>query len=110
MSGTAKALVGLLLTLAMGWIVHGPMGAGARLVDGIERRVDAAVDRQGVAGVSASLGRDPLSRHVRLTGPADDFQRRGFADLVRPMDGVAGVGWDRQAATPSDAAGRNPSS
>ncbi len=110
MSGTAKAFVGLLLTLAAGWIVHGPLGAGARLVDGLERRVDAAVDRQGVTGVAASLGRDPLSRHVRLTGPADDFQRGGFADLVRPIEGVSGVAWDARTPAPSDAAGRNPSS
>ena len=104
MSGPVKALVGLLLTLAMGWIAHGPLGAGERLVDGLERRVDAAVDRQGVAGVAASLGRDPLSRHVRLAGPADEFQRRGFTGIVQPIPGVAGVRWLPQPG----AAGRNP--
>ena len=109
MSGPVKALLGLLVTLAMGWIVHGPMGAGTRLVDGLERQVDAVVDRQGVPGVAASLGRDPLSRHVSLAGPADDFQRRGFSDLVRPVEGIAGVRWLSQPRAGNES-GRNPAS
>lgn len=109
MSGPVKALLGLLVTLATGWVAHGPLGAGARLVDGLERRVDAVVDRQGVRGVAASLGRDPLSRHVRLAGPADDFQRQGFTDLVRPIEGVAGVRWLPQPRAANEA-GRNPAS
>ena len=38
--------------------------------------------------IQAKLQRDPLSRRLILSGPADDFQR---SELVRILDGTPGV-------------------
>ena len=39
--------------------------------------------------VTARLQRDPLTRRLILSGPADDFQR---GELVRRMEALPGIG------------------
>jgi hypothetical protein len=99
MQPAMKILIGLAATLAMGWINHGPLGQGEALIDGIEANARAAVAEAGLPGVEVRLGRDPLSRVVTLSGPADDFQREGMGGLpglnerVAAVDGVSRVEW-----------------
>lgn len=99
MSPLAKFLIGLVAVLLLGWLHHGPLGNGRALIDRLESEARAAVARQEVAGVTVSLGRDPLSRRAILAGPADEFQREGqgelpgLNDVVTNIEGVSGVDW-----------------
>ncbi len=99
MSPFVKFLTGLVAALLIGWIHHGPVGAGARYIDGIESQAKARVARAGVPGVEVRLHRDPLARVATLSGPADDFQREGqgelpgLNDLVSSVEGVSAIRW-----------------
>jgi hypothetical protein len=51
--------------------------------------------------VTARLVRRPLSRDLRLEGPADDFQRSELVRLFGQLPGVNGVSWSgRRAGLP----------
>ncbi|WP_158702924.1 hypothetical protein [Allosphingosinicella vermicomposti] len=99
MSGWVKFAIGLAAALLIGWLHHGPLGAGARFVDGLERQAQAAVAQTNVPGVTVRLGHDPLSRHATLSGPADAFQRegqgelKGINDWVAEIEGISGYHW-----------------
>jgi hypothetical protein len=57
--------------------------------------------------VQAHIQRDPLSRRLVLSGPADDFQR---SELVRRLDEVPGVlevRWD-PGSLPQERKGETP--
>jgi hypothetical protein len=100
MSAPLKLLIGLALALAAGWIGYGPLGQGAAFVDRTEALAREQVRLAAVAGVAVRLGRDPLSRTAHLSGPADDFQRRGIGLLpgidgrVGDVPGIGAVRWD----------------
>jgi hypothetical protein len=99
MPKTAKFLIGLAATLLLGWLWHGPLGNGARFIDSVERQANADVAATGLAGIEVRLGRDPLSRTATLSGPANDFQRRGMGSqpgltrIVAATNGVGAVRW-----------------
>lgn len=99
MSRLPKFLIGLAAVLVMGWVSHGPLGQGARLVNGLEAQAKAQVAGTGVEGVRVQLGRDPLSRVATLSGPANNFQREGqgslpgINDLVGGIEGIGAVRW-----------------
>ncbi|HEX8572547.1 MAG TPA: hypothetical protein VF759_07340 [Allosphingosinicella sp.] len=99
MPTAVKLLIGLVLALGAGWISHGPLGGGSRLVDRLEREARAGVARAGVPGVAVRLGRDPLTRTATLSGPANDLQREGLgsqmgiSDHVRAVEGIGAVRW-----------------
>jgi hypothetical protein len=111
MSAGVKFLIGLVAVLVMGWVWHGPMGNGARLIDSIESRAEAAVAGTSLPGIAVRLGRDPLSRHATLSGAADGFQRKGMGSqpgltgIVGAVEGVGSVGW---ADEPGGASGGLP--
>ena len=99
MSPAVKFLIGLLAVLLMGWLNHGPLGNGERLVGQLEARARAEVARSEVPGVEVRLGRDPLSRVATLSGSANDFQREGMGefpglnDRIREIEGISGLRW-----------------
>jgi hypothetical protein len=107
MSWPVKLLIGLSATILMGWVWHGPMGNGAKLIDAIEGNAKAAVAGAGLPGIEVRLDRDPLSRRAILSGPADSFQRQGMGSepgltgIVAGVKGVGSVRWaDEGGATP----------
>jgi hypothetical protein len=99
MPALVKFLVGLAAVLLMVWVHHGPLGGGKQMIDRLEGEARARVTEAEVPGVEVRLGRDPLSRHAILSGPADAFQRegqgslKGLNDLVGEIEGIAGVEW-----------------
>jgi len=99
MSAGVKFLIGLVAVLVMGWVWHGPIGNGARFVDTIESRAEAAVAATSLSGIRVQLGREPLNRHATLSGAADQFQRQGMGSqpgltgMVGAVEGVGSVGW-----------------
>jgi hypothetical protein len=99
MPNTGKILVGLVATLLMGWIWHGPAGRGEAFVAGIEAAARAEIAPLALPGIEVRLGRHPLSRTATMSGQANDLQREGLgsewglSDYVRSIPGVAGVRW-----------------
>ena len=99
MPRAVKLLIGLAAALAAGWIAHGPLGGGKRLIDGLERQARAAVAQAELPGIAVRLDRDPLGRNATLSGAANDLQReglgsqKGLSDLVRDVEGIGTVRW-----------------
>lgn len=93
-----RILVGLVLALLIGWIWHGPLGHGERLVDRLEAEAQREVDKE-LPGIRVAFIRNPLARVARLSGTANDLQREGLGsqkglnDRVRDVEGVASVRW-----------------
>jgi hypothetical protein len=103
MSPALKFLIGLALVAAMGWIHHGLLGTGERLIGNLENQAKMVVAKTEVPGVEVRLGYDPLSRLATFSGNADPFQRegqgelKGLNDRVRDIDGISGVRWTDEA-------------
>lgn len=93
-----KILLGLVVALLIGWIWHGPLGHGERLVSALEAEARAATAKE-LPGISVRLSRDPLSREATLSGPADEVQREGMGslpgltDIVGGIEGISAVRW-----------------
>ena len=104
MSRRAKLLIGLLAVLLTGWAWHGPLGNGARLLDGLEAEARAAVAEAELAGIEVRMARDPLARVATLSGEANDLQReglgsgQGLSDSVRGVEGIGKVRWADEPA------------
>lgn len=87
-------LLGVVGTLAVAEIYHGPVGASDRLEQRVEKAVRAELDRNEMTMIKAELKERPLSRTVVLSGPADDFQRSELVRVLNQVPGVAAVEWD----------------
>ena len=102
----ARILIGFAAALLAGWIAHGPLGRGALFLDSLQAQAEAVLRDAAVAGVTASLPRDPLTRTVWLSGPANDLQRNGQGGLqgitqrVAAVPGVAEVRWTDENSSP----------
>ncbi len=100
MPAFAKLLIGFTAALLTGWLSHGPLGQGEAFVDGLQAQADAVIRDAGLAGVTATFPRDPLSRSATLSGPANDFQREGqgtlpgLNDRISAIPGVSGIAWN----------------
>lgn len=103
MSRLAAIVLGGGAVVAITWLWHAPLGAGERLVSGIEARSRVTLDRLEMTQVQARAARDPLSRDLVLSGPADDFQRRELVRIMGDSPGVARASWD-PASLPAEAA------
>ncbi len=105
MSRLTKFLIGLAAVILFGWLYHGPLGNGEKLVSQLETQARARVAETEVPGVTVSLPRDPLSRTATLSGPANDLQREGLGSqkgltaLVGEIEGMAGVRWTDEPDT-----------
>ena len=89
MSRPPILIMGIAATLILTWLWHGPGGAGERFAAQVERAARVQLDRDEMVHVLARLERDPLTRQLILSGPADDFQRR---EIKRRMEALPGVG------------------
>lgn len=105
-----KMLIGLTATVGSAWVFHEPAGYGERLIDGLDAQVRPIVARQELPSVTASFVRSPVSRDLRFSGPANDFQRQRFVEIIQEAQirGLRSVAWDR-ASLPVEAPprGRN---
>ena len=91
-------LVGLLASILLACLWHGPLGGADEFEGKVNRGIRATLVYYEMTQISAHLHHDPLTRRILLSGPADDFQR---SELVRVMDELPGV----SSATWSDRAG-----
>lgn len=87
-------LFGIAATVGFTAVWHSPVGKGEQLARQIEAEARRRLDRDEMVQVQARLQRNPMSRRLILSGPADNFQR---GELVRRLDtipGVLEVRWD----------------
>jgi hypothetical protein len=89
--------IGVLVSVALAMLWHGPLGAADRFAADVERSARATLVYDEIPQVSGHLHRGPLTRRMILSGPADDFQR---SELVRIMGGLPSVSSAQWSAEP----------
>lgn len=68
--------------------------AGERMATTIEHNARLQLDNDEMTQVQAHVQRNPLSRELILSGPADDFQRGEIARRMLLLPGVGAATWD----------------
>jgi hypothetical protein len=107
MSRWLKLLIGLLVTLLVGWLYEGPLGRGEAYATLLQQRADFVLRSSEVPNLQARIGHSPLTRTVFLCGVTNDFQRGGIRDLpgldgrMLLIGGISGVVWDPPAPAPA---------
>ena len=86
------------ILLAASW--HGPLGAADRFTAEVERSARQTLNDWEMYEVNARLHRDPLTRRLILTGPADDFQTSELVRIMGAVPGVSGARWLEKASGP----------
>jgi len=81
--------VGIASVAGLTWVWHGPLGAAERFTAKAETAARSQLDHDEMIRVQAKFERNPLTRKIILSGPADDFQR---AEIKRRMELIPGVG------------------
>ena len=98
---TLARVGGILIAIAAAALWHGPLGAADQFSGRVERGAKQALAYYEMTQVSAKLQRNPLSRRLILTGPADDFQHGELVRVLDQLPGVSSVGWSpRRGALP----------
>jgi len=106
MSHWLKLLIGLLVTLLVGWLYEGPLGRGEAYSTLLQQRADFVLRNTEGPPIQARMSRAPLSRTVILCGHTNDLQRDGLRDLpgydgrMLQIGGISGVVWDPAAPAP----------
>ena len=90
---TAALTIGVVLSLALAALWHGPFGAADRFAAEVERTMRLALVYNEIPEVSAHLHHDPLTRRAFLSGPADDFQRGQLLLVMDQVPGVESASW-----------------
>ena len=81
-------MLGIAASLAFTALWHGPLGAGDRMATRAEVIARRTLDYYELPMIQARMQRQPMSRRIVLSGPADNFQR---GELVRIMDQIPGI-------------------
>jgi peptidoglycan/LPS O-acetylase OafA/YrhL len=92
--------LGIVATLALAALWHGPLGGADKFTAEVESTIRAALVNNEIPEVGAHLHRQPLTRRVLLSGPADDFQRRQLVILMNEIPGVESASWSGGTGVP----------
>jgi hypothetical protein len=87
-------VAGALASAGFATLWHGPLGAGERLALQAETSARATLVKYELPMIQAKMQRDPLSRRLILSGPADNFQRSELMRILDQTPGVLEVRWD----------------
>jgi membrane protease YdiL (CAAX protease family) len=85
--------IGIVLSIGLAGLWHGPLGAADRFAAEVERSVRATLVYNEIPQVSGQLHHGPLTRRVLLSGPADDFQRSELVRIIGEVPGVSNATW-----------------
>ena len=89
-----------LLALAGAGLWHGPLGAADRFTNVVETSAKRTLTDWEMTQVQGRLHHGPLTRHLMLTGPADDFQRSQLVIILNQLPGVSRATWSNSAGIP----------
>lgn len=92
--------IGIAGALASAMLWHWPLGAAGRFAAAVEQEARFVLVDWEMGAVAARLQRDPLTRRLELSGPADRFQRRELVRLMDHVPGVRGATWSKARAVP----------
>ncbi len=90
---TSLLAVGIVLVIGLTALWHGPAGTADRIADRIESAARAELDRLEMTEIDARLARQPLTRTLLLSGPADDFQQTELVRIMGTIPGAGGARW-----------------
>ncbi|MES2135956.1 MAG: hypothetical protein V4502_02700 [Pseudomonadota bacterium] len=93
-------LAGIAASIALAALWHGPFGAADRFSAEVERNARRTLDDFEMVQIKAHLHHGPLSRHLLLSGPADDFQTSELARITGAIPGVSRAQWTPEPAGP----------
>ena len=91
---------GLLVTIGLAVLWHGPLGGSDEFAATVEQSVRASLIYNEIPEVSGHLHRGPLTRRVLLSGPADDFQRSELVRIIGDLPGVESTSWSGGTGVP----------
>jgi hypothetical protein len=93
----ANRIAALGLGLLAGFLItalwHGPLGGANRYSVKVELIIKQVLVYYEMPRLTAHLHRDPLTREIILSGPADDFQHSEMARLLGQIPGVRRAAW-----------------
>ncbi|HEY4070675.1 MAG TPA: hypothetical protein VGM04_03855 [Sphingomicrobium sp.] len=89
----AALAIGAVAAIALAALWHGPLGGAGRFTAAVDRGIHKTLVYYEMTGISAQLHHGPLTRRVRLSGAADDFQRGELVRLIDDVPGVESVRW-----------------
>jgi OmpA-OmpF porin, OOP family len=99
MEAGSKILIGAGLTALLAWGSHSAVGGGAKFVSGLEANAQAMLTGNAIAGVTASVERDPqLKRVIILSGVKNDAEKAAIIAQMKAIPGVADARWDTGVA------------
>lgn len=87
-------LLGIAATMGFTALWHGPLGAGEKLAVLSEASARQTLGYYELPMVKAHMQRNPLTRRLILSGPADAFQRSELVRILDETPGVLDVRWD----------------
>ena len=90
--------LGVVLSLALAAVWHGPLGAADRLSVRVEHDARAVLDHYEMTRITEHLHHGPLTRRLILAGPADDFQTTELVRLMSELPGVSTAQWTEKPA------------
>ena len=93
----AALAIGLLASIGLAALWHGPLGAADRFSARVEKGVRNTLVYYEMPGVTGHLHHNPLTRRVLLSGQADDFQRSELVRYMNEVPGVEGTNWSSNA-------------
>lgn len=99
--------VGIVVALAGAVLWHGPLGAAERLASKVNSTAEFVLADWEMSQVDGRLHRQPLTRRLMLSGPADDFQRGELVRILSTIPGVSRATWSGDGGLPllAEAAG-----
>lgn len=90
-----KILIGAALTALLAWGSHSAMDGGAKFIDGLDAKAQAALASNSIAGVKAAVERTPqLKRVIILSGDKTDVEKADIIAKMKAMPGVADARWE----------------
>jgi hypothetical protein len=89
----AALAVGVVVSLVLAVLWHGPVGGAQRFEAKVQHGVQATLTYYEMTQVKGHLHHGPLTRRVLLSGPADDFQRSELVRLMNQVPGVESTAW-----------------
>ena len=91
---------GVAASILLAALWHGPLGAADRFTAEVERSARQTLNDWEMYEVNGRLHRDPLTRRLMLSGPADDFQTSELIRIMGALPGVSGARWSEEASGP----------
>jgi len=85
--------VGVAASILLAALWHGPLGGADRFDARVQSDIQKILVYYEMTRVTGHLHRNPLTRRVLLSGPADDFQQQGLIGFMNQIPGVSDTRW-----------------